>query len=317
MGLPLAISNARPAAATLRAAGLLVVLLIVLFVASGKISVQQVMDNARQAAPLGIIALGQALILMMGRLDLSVGATAGLANVVLATAFAGNMANMPAALALTIGLGLLVGVVNGLLVVALRIPAFLATLATSLALTGGILVYTGGSPRGSIPAGFRVISEGWLFGIVPWSVVIWLACGLILMLFVHYTLAGRKMLLSGANARAAKLSGIAADRMVVLSFVIASLMATLGGIMLSAITGMASIGIADSYTVDTIAAVVIGGALFSGGVFLPAGAAAGSLILFFLQSLLYVMSLPPAARFILQGAIIIAALALANLKKDR
>lgn len=317
MALPVSLANARPAAATLRAIGLLALLLVVLFVASGRISVHQVMDNARQAAPLGIIALGQALILMMGRLDLSVGATAGLANVVLATAFAGNMANMPLALALTIGLGLGVGLVNGLLVVALRIPAFLATLATSLVLTGAILVYTGGSPRGSIPAGFRVISEGWLFGILPWSVVIWLACGVILMLFVHYTLAGRKMLLSGANARAAKLNGIAADRMVILSFVIASLMATLGGILLSAITGMASIGIADSYTVDTIAAVVIGGALFSGGVFLPAGAAAGSLILFFLQSLLYVMSLPPAARFILQGAIIIAALALANLKKDR
>lgn len=317
MALPVALSNARPAAATLRAIALLAVLLILLFAASGKISVQQVMDNARQAAPLGVIALGQALILMMGRLDLSVGATAGLANVVLATAFAGNMANMPSALALTIGLGLLVGVVNGLLVVALRIPAFLATLATALVLTGGILVYTGGSPRGSIPVGFRVISEGWLAGIVPWSVVIWLIGGIILTLFVHYTLPGRRMLLSGANVRAAKLSGIAADRMVILSFVIASCMATFGGILLSAITGMASIGIADTYTVDTIAAIVIGGALFSGGVFLPAGAAAGSLILFFLQSLLYVLSLPPAARFILQGAIIIAALALANLKKER
>lgn len=316
MALPL-LANAKPGAATLRAIGLLAVLLIVLFVASGKVSMQQIMDNARQAAPLGIIALGQALILMMGRLDLSVGATAGLANVVLATAFAGNMANMPIALALTIGLGLVVGLVNGLVVVALRIPAFLATLATSLALTGGILVYTGGSPRGSIPADFRVISEGWLIGVLPWSVVIWLIVGLVLMLFVHYTLAGRKMLLAGANATAARLSGIAADRIVILSFVIASFMATLGGILLSAITGMASIGIADSYTVDTIAAVVIGGALFSGGVFLPAGAAAGSLILFFLQSLLYVLSLPPAARFILQGAIIIAALALANLKKDR
>lgn len=316
MALPLALSNTRPGTATLRAVGLLIVLLVVLFVASGKVSIQQIMDNARQAAPLGIIALGQALILMMGRLDLSVGATAGLANVVLATAFSGNMANMPFALTITIVLGLAVGLANGLLVVALRIPAFLATLATSLALTGGVLVYTGGSPRGSIPADFRVISEGWLLGVLPWSVVIWLVCGLALMIFVHYTLAGRKMLLSGANATAARLNGIAADRMVILSFVIASLMATLGGILLSAITGMASIGIADSYTVDTIAAVVIGGALFSGGVFLPAGAAAGSLILFFLQSLLYVLSLPPAARFILQGAIIIAALALANLKKD-
>lgn len=317
MLVPVALINAKPAPATLRAIGLLIVLLIVLFVASGKFSLRQVMDNMRQAAPLGIIALGQALILMMGRLDLSVGATAGLANVVLATAFAGDMAQLPIALGLTIGLGLAVGLANGLLVVALRIPAFLATLATSLVLTGGVLVYTGGSPRGSIPADFRAISEGWLFGIIPWSVVIWVVCGLIMMLFVHYTLAGRKMLLSGANVRAARLSGIAADRMVVISFIIASLTATLGGILLSAITGMASIGIADSYTVDTIAAVVIGGALFSGGVFLPAGAAAGSLILFFLQSLLYVMSLPPAARFILQGAIIIAALALANVRKDR
>lgn len=317
MAFPVALINAKPAGATLRAFGLLMILLIVLFAASGKISLQQVMDNMRQAAPLGIIALGQALILMMGRLDLSVGATAGLANVVLATAFAGDIAHMPTALGLTAGFGLAVGLANGLLVVVLRMPAFLATLATSLVLTGGVLVYTGGSPRGSIPAGFRAISEGWLLGIIPWSVVIWIACGLILMLFVHYTLAGRRMLLSGANVRAARLSGIAADRMVVLSFMIASGMATLGGILLSAITGMASIGIADSYTVDSIAATVIGGALFSGGVFLPAGAAAGSLILFFLQSLLYVLSLPPAARFILQGAIIIAALALANVKKDR
>ena len=292
----------------LRALGLLAVLLVVLFVAAGKVSLQQVLDNARQAAPLGIIALGQALILMMGRLDLSVGATAGLANVVLATTFAGDMANMPFALALTLALGLSVGIVNGLLVVALRIPAFLATLATSLVVAGALLVYTGGSPRGSIPPAFRTISEGWLLGILPWSVVIWIVCGVVLMLFVHYTLAGRKMLLSGANATAARLNGIAADGMVVLSFVLASLMATTGGILLSAITGMASIGIADSYTVDTIAAVVIGGALFSGGVFLPLGAAAGALILFFLQSLLYVMSLPPAARFVMQGAIIIIAL---------
>ncbi|WP_176086841.1 ABC transporter permease [Martelella sp. HB161492] len=317
MAVPAILSNAKPAGATWRALALLVILLVVLFVFSGRVSMVQVMDNARQAAPLGLIALGQALILMMGRLDLSVGATAGLANVVLAASFAGTMDNMAAALAITIFFGLLVGLANGVLVVVLRIPAFLATLATSLVLSGAILVYTGGSPKGSIPAGFRVISEGWLFGILPWSVVIWIIASLILLVFVHYSLAGRKMLLSGANARSAKRNGIAADRMVIFSFVLASFMATLGGIMLSSITGMASIGIADTYTVDSIAAAVIGGALFTGGVFLPLGAAAGSLILFFLQSLLYVLSLPTAARFVLQGSIIILALALSNFKKDR
>jgi len=317
MNVTLVLSQGRPANATLRALGLLAILLIVLFTASGKISGQQVMDNARQAAPLGIIALGQALILMMGRLDLSVGAAAGLANVVLATSFAGDMDNLVPALALTIGCGLLVGLVNGLLVAALRIPAFLATLATSLVVTGILLVYTGGSPRGSIPAAFRVITEGWIAGVLPWSVLIWFITATVLMVFVHFTLPGRKMLLSGANIKAARLNGIAADRLVILSFMLSSLMATLGGILLSAITGMASIGIADAYTVDSIAAAVIGGALFAGGVFLPAGAAVGALLLFFLQSLLYVLSLPPAAKFILQGAIIIIALALANLKKER
>lgn len=316
-----ALAHGRPAAGTLRALGLLALLLAVLFAASGTVSPLQLMNNARQAAPLGLIALGQALVLMMGRLDLSVGATAGLANVVLALSFAGDMDNMAAALALTLGCGLLVGVANGLLVAALRIPAFLATLATALVLTGVILLVTGGSPRGSIPAPFRAITEGWLAGLLPWSVLIWLLVAVALMVFVHFTLAGRFMLFSGANLHAARMNGIPAERLTVLSFVLCSLLATGGGILLSAITGMASIGIADTYTVDSIAAAVIGGALFSGGVFLPLGAAAGALILFFLQSLLYVLSLPPAARFVMQGLIIVAALALANVKfspaKDR
>lgn len=312
MGVATVMAHGRPSGATLRALGLLVVLLAVLFAATGQVSFNQLMDNARQAAPLGIIAIGQALILLMGRLDLSVGATAGLANVVLATTFAGAMENMVPALALTLACGLLVGMANGIMVVLLRIPSFLTTLATSLILAGIILVYTGGSPRGSIPAGFRVITEGWLLGLVPWSVAIWTAIGIALMVFVHYTLPGRKMLLSGANIRAAKMNAIAAERMVIMSFVLCSLLASIGGILLSAITGMASIGIADAYTVDSIAAAVIGGAAFAGGVFAPAGAAAGALILFFLQSLLFVLSLPPGARFITQGAIIVIALALAN-----
>jgi ribose/xylose/arabinose/galactoside ABC-type transport system permease subunit len=312
---PLVLTRIRPVAATVRAAMLLGVLMLVLLVASGGGSAQLLLDNARQAAPLGVIALGQALVLMMGRLDLSVGATAGLANVVLASAFAGDPANLASALALTIAFGLAIGLANGLLVVALRIPAFLATLASAMVLTGAILVYTGGSPRGSIPPSFRVITEGWIGGLFPWSLVIWLVISVFLMIFVHFTITGRRMLIAGANARAARHSGISAGLLVVLSFVICALLATLGGVLLSAITGMASIGIADSYTVDSIASAVIGGALFSGGIFLPAGTACGALILFMLQSLLYVLSLPSAARFILQGAIIVFALALANYKK--
>jgi ribose transport system permease protein len=80
---------------------------------------------------------------------------------------------------------------------------------------------------------------------------------------------------------------------------------------------MASIGVGNTYTLDSLAAAVIGGAIFAGGVFLPLGALAGTLILFFVQSLLYLLSLPPAAKFIVQGGIIILALALANIRQGK
>ena len=94
------------------------------------------------------------------------------------------------------------------------------------------------------------------------------------------------------------------------------MLAAIAGVLLSAVTGMASIGVGNNLTMDSIAAAVIGGAMFTGGVFLPLGAMAGALILFFVQSLLYMVALPPAAKFIVQGLIILLALALANLKKE-
>jgi ribose/xylose/arabinose/galactoside ABC-type transport system permease subunit len=288
----------------LRAVALLAVLVGILFWATGSVSFIQAMDNARQAAPLGVIALGQALILMMGRLDLSVGATAGLANVVLATTFAGQMDNMLPALAITFGCGTLVGLTNGFLVVVLRIG--LPALAASWCVhhSGG----TGGSlHRASGPSP----KAGSAACCVRDHLLAVSVAGLVLV----HTLLGRKVLFRAPISRrpAAAFRPAAS----ILSFVLASILATLGGVLLSAITGMASIGIADAYTVDSIAAAVIGGALFIGGVFLPAGVLAGGLILFFLQSLLYVLSLPAAARFILQGVIIIVALALANLQRRR
>ncbi|MBB5751657.1 ABC transporter permease [Prosthecomicrobium pneumaticum] len=307
----------RPAAASLRAVALLVLLLVAFFVSAGLFSPLLLLDNVRQAAPLGVVVLGQAIVLMMGRLDLSVGATASMANIVLCAVFAGDMANTGPAVALTLGAGALVGLANGLMTTKLRIPSFLATLATSMIVAGLVVFFTGGSPRGAVPAGFRVVTEAWLFGFVPYSALIWLALLVLLMLLVHFTMLGRKMILSGANLVAARHSGIPSDGLIVLAFVLSSLLAATGGILVSAITGMASIGVGNGFTLDSIAAAVIGGALFSGGVFLPLGAMAGALILFVVQSLLYLLALPPAAKFIVQGLIIMLALALASFRKEK
>lgn len=311
-----AAARLRPAPASLRSFGLLALLLLVIFGVSRSVSITLVLDNVRQAAPLGVVVLGQALILMMGRLDLSVGATASLANIVFCLVFAGDPGRWLPALAATLGCGILVGLGNGLMSTKLRIPSFLATLATSLVIAGLILVATGGSPRGSVPTGFRLVTEGWLGGVLPWSGLVWLAVAGLTAALVHGTVLGRKMLIAGGNPVSARHDGVPVDALVILCFVLTSLLATAGGILLSAITGMASIGVGNPFTLDSIAAAVVGGALFSGGVFLPGGAVAGTLILFFLQSLLYLLSLPPAGRFALQGGIIIVALALANIKRE-
>jgi ribose transport system permease protein len=306
----------RPASASLRAWALLAILIGVLFAASGGVSLHLALDNIRQAAPLGVVAIGQALILMMGRLDLSTGATASTANIVLSTVFAGDIRNLAPALGATFLVGAAIGLVNGFMATKLKLPSFLATLATSLALSGAMLVYTGGSPKGATPAAFRTITEGWL-GPAPISGLIWFAVVALGFVLVHLTVLGRKMQLVGANRVAAIHSGIPADGLTIFAFVATALLSSLGGVLLSAITGIAIIGAGDSYTLDSIAAAVIGGALFAGGVFLPAGVVAGALILFFLQSLLYLLSLPIAARFILQGGVIILALALANVKLEK
>lgn len=312
-----ALARLAPAGASLRALALLVLLLAVFFVSLRQFSPILLLDNVRQAAPLGVVVAGQALVLMMGRLDLSVGATASMANIVLCAVFDSDMANLIPALLATLGAGALVGLANGIMATRLRIPSFLATLASSLVISGLVVFLTNGSPRGAVPAAFRAITESWFLGVIPYSAIIWLALLLLLFLLVHFTMLGRKMILSGANVVAARLAGIPSDALIVLSFVLCGLSAAVGGILLSAITGMASIGVGNDFTLDSIAAAVIGGALFSGGVFLPLGALSGALILFFVQSLLYVLALPPAAKFIVQGFIIVLALGLANLRKEQ
>ena len=133
---------------------------------------------------------------MMGRLDLSVGATASMANIVLCAAFGDKMENLPLALVLTLGAGTLVGIANGVMSTKLRIPAFLATLASSMIVSGLVVFFTGGSPRGATPTAFRAITEAWLFGIVPYSALIWLTLMVALTILIHFTMLGRKMILS-------------------------------------------------------------------------------------------------------------------------
>lgn len=271
---------------------------------------RHLLDIFRQAAPLGIVAVGQTVVLLTAGIDLSVGAVITLTNVVASTLMAAGNQAIPGAVLGSLTIAAAVGLLNGLLVTKGHIPPFVVTLAMGSVIEGAFMAYTGGSPSGAIAPAFRVISEGWIANIFPWSGVIWLGICAFMAIFLHRTVFGRQIYAVGGNPRAALLAGIRPDRMTVVAYLISSLSAGIAGLILSAYIGLASTTLGGDYTLDSLAAAVIGGAAFTGGEGGVAGPFAGALIMVFLQSILTVLNLGESGKLVCQGVVIIAMVAI-------
>jgi ribose transport system permease protein len=282
---------------------LLFVILCSVVMSPGNFSVNHLLNIVRQASPLGIIAIGQTLVLLVAGIDLSVGATISLINVLAASMMMGDNGNIGMTIVLTLLVSMLIGLLNGLAITKIRIPPFLVTLAMSMVIQGVYLVYTKGSPKGSIAPAFRVISDGW-WGPIPVASVIWVLIWIVFAFLLYKTVWGRKVFATGGNSRTSRLSGIGVNRIVVAIYMLSGLLAGITGLMISAYIGVASNGVGNIYTLNSIAAVVIGGTAFSGGKGGLAGTFAGVLIMIFLQSLMTAMNISEAGKYISQGIII-------------
>ncbi|MCT2582295.1 ABC transporter permease [Actinophytocola gossypii] len=257
-------------------------------------------------AALGIVAIGQTLVLLCRGLDMSVGFTMNLAAVVLSATMAGQDANTPAALGLALAAGALVGLVNGLIVVWLRLPPLLATLAVGTAVQGGYYVLTKGQPKGAIAPGFREFADGGAFGgTLRWGFLVWLAVWLLAAVLLYRTVPGRRFIVVGANPRLAFLAGVGVRRHTVAAYVASGLTAAIGGVYLTAFAGSASLTAGASYTLASVAAAVIGGVALTGGIGSPTGTFAGVLVLVFLQTILTTWDVPAPVQQATQGAVLI------------
>jgi ribose transport system permease protein len=288
---------------------------IFLVLSPGSMSASHLIDVFRQAAPLGIVAIAQTLVLLVAGIDLSVGSLITLVNILAAAIMMGNNANIFPAVVFTLFISALVGFVNGFIIVKLKIPAFLVTLSMSMIIEGFYYLYTHGSPKGSIATGFRFISDGWV-GLVPIAGVIWVAVWIVFAFLLYKTTFGRKLYTTGGNLQAARLSGYHVDRVVIITYVCCSLLAGISGLLVSAFIGVASIGVGGDYTLNSIASSVIGGTAFTGGIGGLSGTFAGVVIMTFLQSLLTALNIPQAGKYISQGLIIVIMVAI-NQKRLR
>lgn len=273
------------------------------------LSPRNVQDILTQAAPLGMVVLGQALVILVRGLDLSVASL--MATVaVLATAFnATSDAMIPAIFAAAVAFSATVGLINGLLVTKRGVSPFLATLAVMIVLQGLRFAYTQGAPAGSLPPGFRWLGTGTLLG-VPANLWAFLLLFAALAAMLHKTPLGRQIYIVGGNPRAAELVGIRSDAVTILCYVLGSVMAGLGGLFLVGYVGTVDNWVGRGYELDSIVAAVIGGVALSGGAGTPAGAVMGGLILVLLSNIVVILGLPVHAQLVIKGLIIVAAAAL-------
>jgi ribose/xylose/arabinose/galactoside ABC-type transport system permease subunit len=261
----------------------------------------------RQAAPVGVAAIGVTFVMILGGVDLSVGAVISLTAVVAAIQMNGDAANLVPALAVTCAVGAGVGLANGLLIAFNRISPFILTLGTAIVVYGATMIYSGGTAAGTVSPGFRAFFNERVMDTVPVLALAFLLMAAAAAWAQQGTRLGRSLYLIGANREAALLAGLPVRRVTVAAYTLSGLAAALGGIALLARTGVSSTYAGRGYEFDVLAAVVLGGTTFVGGRGGVGGTVAGVFVLFIAFNLANLIGLPLAAQLALKGLIIIAA----------
>jgi ribose transport system permease protein len=262
----------------------------------------------RQASQLGLVAVGQTLVMLVGGLDLSVTGVIVLTSVVIAEVGAGQDSRILPAVLLALVLGVVIGLGNGLLITRRNVPPFIATLGMLVLIRGAQLAHTRGIPSGQVPEGMGVLSAA--AGPLPLSFLLWVLITLVLGFVLYATPYGRQVYAVGANREAARLTGVAVDRLLLSIYVLCSIMAVLAGIVLSGYVGYVDRYLGRGFDLDSITAAVVGGASFAGGRGNLIGTLAGVLLVQFLSSLLLVLGLDVQAQLIVKGLVVIGAVAL-------
>jgi ribose/xylose/arabinose/galactoside ABC-type transport system permease subunit len=262
----------------------------------------------RQASALGILAVGQTVVVISGGIDLSVAAVMQLAGVTVAEITKGSDRFAAVALAAVLGIGSLIGFGNGLLIAKRRVQPFISTLFVGLLVTGLRLLVTRATPSGIRPPAIRALGSASL-GPVPNAVIIFAAIALAVSAILTRTTWGRKIFAVGGNPRAAVLNGIPADRITIISYVVCGFLAAVSGVVLVGYLGYADQEIGTGYDLDSIAAVAVGGAVLGGGKGRVSGTIAGVLLMAILLNLVLLLKLKVEYQLVLRGLVILAAVA--------
>jgi ribose transport system permease protein len=263
------------------------------------------------ASFVGFVAAGQMLVVLVGGIDLSIPWVLNGAAIVLTTTSLGQTGRLPQAILLALGVGAAVGLVNGLGIAWLRVPAVVMTLGMNGVMQGLTLGLSKGltcpSCGSYAPAPLRQLFVAKVLG-VPAQLLIWAGIALLMTVLLTLTTFGRRVYAVGVSARAAFLAGVDVRAVTVALYTLSGVFAALAGIALVGYGGQPSLGLGDPYLFESIAAVVVGGVSILGGRGHYAGVIAGSLMLVAVVTFLQAQRVPEYGRSIIYGLVILAIL---------
>ena len=285
----------------------------VLSTVTNRFSVASLSGIFLSASFLTVAGIGQMFVVTTGRgnIDLSIPSLLTLNAYIALLTVRGQDANLALGVLVALGVGLAVGLFNAALVVRLKVPAIIATLATGYVLATATLLANRSIHGFAVSPSLKFLAAGRISG-APIMLIICVALIVATEFVLRKTVYGRTLSAVGQSRPAARLAGVAVDRVITIAFVISAMLASVLGLVLGAYVGGAFLEMGQPYLLQSIAAVVVGGTLIFGGSATAIGVFFASVLLILLVTLMQIMQLPPGSQDMLQGVVVILVLALAG-----
>ncbi len=286
-----------------------IIVLISSILSSSFFTLENISNLLRRQSYVLIISIGMLLVIIGGGIDLSVGAVLGFAVMATAGLISKHYSYMVIVLAI-VAIGLAGGLVQGVLISYLNLPAFIITLAFMSVFRGFSFIYSKGQPiyinPESVSPVFQALGTGSIAQI-PYVLIIAVIIAGAAGLYLRYTVYGRSLIAVGGNSEASWFSGINPKRYRLLTYIVSSALAAISGYLLCARLGMGHPDIGSGYELDAVAAVVLGGASLNGGRGSVLGTIVGVITLGLIGNILNLLNIPSYPQQAIKGAIIIIA----------
>ncbi len=295
--------------------GLLALVVFLSVFTDSFLSAKNMLQVLRQICINALLAFGMTFVLIIGGIDLTVGSVVAASGVTIVIML-NNGVPLFIAFVLALLLGAFIGLVNGCITALLGMPAFIVTLSMQGAIRGVAYVITDGRSVSCDNEVFNAIGNGYWLGI-PIPIYIVLLVMVIISIVLYYTRFGRRMYAIGGNVTAAEFSGIHVKQIMIQVYMISGVLSALAGIILASRMYSGQPAAGQAYESDAIAAAVLGGTSFTGGIGTVGGTLIGALIIGFLSNGLNLLHVSSYVQMIIKGLVIIAAVAIDILKKRK